>query len=96
MWSEDSLFFISEKKINYTVKEFPFPSLGIFISFKGAEFSGSLLELGNKRFPVWVWLLAICRGERSVLIARLLSKCEAGGSDSEELIGYSPPFPALL
>ena len=89
-------FFISQKKINYTVKEFPFPSLGIFISFKCAECSGSRLELGNKRFPVWVWLLAICRGERSVLIALLLSKCEADGSDSEELIGYSPPFPALL
>ena len=31
-----------------------------------------------------------------MLIARLLSKCEAGGSDSEELKVYFSPFPAFL
>ena len=90
------IFFISEKKVYHTVKEFPFLSLRISIFFMGAELSGWRLELGNKSFPVWVRLLAICRGERSVLIARLLSKSEAGGTDSEKLKSYSPPFPALL
>ena len=83
------VFFISEKKVNYIVKEFPFPSRAQNIVVRN-------LSSEKKRFTVWVWLPAICRGERSVLIARLLSKCEAGGSDSKELTCYSPPFPALL
>ena len=87
------VFFISEKKVNYAVNKFPFPSLGIS---KGAERSGSWLELGNKRFPVRVCMLAICRGECCVLIGRLLFKWEAGASDSEEFKGYSPLFPAFL
>ena len=32
-------------------------------------------SLGNQTFPVRVRLLAMCRGELSVVIARLLSKC---------------------
>ena len=30
--------------------------------------------LGNRRFPIWVKLLATCRGELSQVIARLISK----------------------
>ena len=33
------------------------------------------LALGNQRFPVRVRLLAMCRGELSAVIARLMSKC---------------------
>ena len=33
------IFLISEKKVNYTVKEFLFSPLRISISFKGAELS---------------------------------------------------------
>ena len=39
------------------------------------------LAFGNQRFPVRVRLLAMCRGELSVVIARLMSKVsEVGGS----------------
>ena len=31
--------------------------------------------LGNQMFPVRVQLLAMCRGELSTVIARLMSKC---------------------
>ena len=48
-------------------------------------------------FPVRVRLLAMCRGELSAVVARLMSSvCEAGGSGREELKRYPPPFPAVL
>ena len=49
--------------------------------------SGQRLALRNQRFPVRVRLL---------VIARLMSKCEAGGSGSEELKKCPPPSPAVL
>ena len=54
------------------------------------------LALGNQRFPVRVRLLAMCRGELSAVIARLMSNCEAGGSGSEELKKCPPPSLAVL
>ena len=55
------------------------------------------LTLGNQRFPVRVWLLAICRGELSAVIAPLMFKCVwSGGSGSEELKKYSSHSPAIL
>ena len=44
------------------------------IYVKGAYLSGQQLALGNQRFPVRVPLLAMCRGELSVVIAWLMSK----------------------
>ena len=50
--------------------------------------------LGKQRFSVRVWLLAMCRGELSPVIAWLISKCLwSGGSSSEELKKCPPPFP---
>ena len=40
-----------------------------------AQLSGQRLALGNQRFPVRVRLLAMCRGELSAVIARLMSNC---------------------
>ena len=42
---------------------------------KGTQLSGQRLAFGNKRFPVRVRLLAMCRGELSAVIAWLMSKC---------------------
>ena len=57
------------------------------------------LRSETKGFPVRVWLLAMCRGELSAVIARLMSKylfCEVGGSGSEELMEYPPSFLVVL
>ena len=39
------------------------------------QLCGLRLALGNQKFPVRVRLLAMCRGELSAVIARLMSKC---------------------
>ena len=41
--------------------------------------SGQRIVLGNQRFPVRVRLLAMCRGELSAVLARLMSKCLRSG-----------------
>ena len=41
----------------------------------GQRLSGQRLALGNQKFPVGSRLLAMCRGEFSAVIARLMSKC---------------------
>ena len=38
----------------------------------------------------------MCRGELSTVIAQCLSVCKAGGSGSEELKKWPPPFIAVL
>ena len=43
--------------------------------WKQLPLSGSRLALGNQRFPVWVWLLAMYRGKLSAVIAPLMPKC---------------------
>ena len=43
--------------------------------FKGAYVSGQRLALGNQKFPIRAWLLAMCRAELSAVTARLMSKC---------------------
>ena len=43
--------------------------LSFFLSY------GYQLELRNQRSQVQVWLLAMCRGELSPVISRLMSKC---------------------
>ena len=44
-------------------------------SIKGAQLGVQRLVLGNQTFPVQVRLLAMCRGELSAIIARLMPKC---------------------
>ena len=46
-----------------------------FYLAKSAQLGGQRLALGNQRFPVRVRLPAMCRGELSAAIARLMSKC---------------------
>ena len=46
--------------------------------------------------PVRLRLILMCRGKISSVIARLMSKCEAGESGSEELKKCHPLSPAVL
>ena len=46
----------------------------IYFERKVNELINEGLTLGNQRFPVRVWLEAICRGELSAVIARVMSK----------------------
>ena len=47
----------------------------VVVSVLGMELSGKWIALRNKRFPVRLRLLAMCRGELPAVIARLMSKC---------------------
>ena len=69
---------------------------GILLPFTDVLKMVQCVALGNQRCPVRVRLLAMCRGELSAVIARLMSNCEAGGSGSEELKKCPPPSPAVL
>ena len=46
----------------------------IYFERKVNELINEGLALGNQRFPVRVWLEAMCRGELSAVIARVMSK----------------------
>ena len=47
----------------------------VFISRSFQNLSGQRLALGNQRFPFYVRLLNISRGELSVVTAGLMSRC---------------------
>ena len=49
-----------------------------------AQLKGQQLALGSQRFPVRVWLLAMCRGQLSAVNAGFISVFEAGESGRQK------------